>query len=235
MFTGPNIVTDGLVLALDAANRKSYPGSGTTWYDLSGNGNNGTLTNGPTFNQGNGGYWEFDGTNDYINFGNVVNLGTSDFTLSVWVYIPSGTANTYRAILNKKGANAAHAGYGIYYNTGQQKFLWSTANGTTASERFTSNTFADIEDTWAHVVMVRQSGATNNGHYYVNGVYQSLASAGAILNVDSSTNLSLAVAGSTYTPYCFQGNIANAKIYNRALSAEEIGQNYNAQKQKFQK
>ena len=228
-----NIIQDGLVFMADANNLVSYPKSGTAAYNLTGSGT-GTLTNGPTFNQGNGGYWEFDGTNDYINFGNIVNLGTSDFTLSVWVYIPSGTASTFRAILNKKGASAANAGYGIYYNTGMQKFLWSTADGTTASEKFTSNTFADIENTWAHVVMVRQSGATNNGHYYVNGVYQSLASAGAVLNVDSSTNLSLAIAGNTYASYCFQGNIANAKIYNRALSATEVQQNYEATKDKFQ-
>ena len=227
------IVTDGLVFAVDANNIVSYPKSGTSAYNLTGSGT-GTLTNGPTFSQDNGGYWEFDGTDDYINFGNIANLGTSDFTLSVWVYIPSGTASTYRAILNKKGPNGADAGYGIYYNTGQQKFLWSTANGTTASEKFTTNTFEDIENTWAHVVMVRQSGATNNGHYYVNGVYQSLASAGAILNVDSSTNLSLAVAGNTYTPYCFQGNIANAQIYDRALTPDEVSQNYEATKYKFQ-
>ena len=61
----PRIVTSGLVLALDAADRNSYPGSGTTWTDLSGNANNGTLTNGPTFNSANGGSIVFDGTNDF--------------------------------------------------------------------------------------------------------------------------------------------------------------------------
>jgi hypothetical protein len=69
MFTGPNIVTDGLVLYLDAANQKSYPGTGTTWNDLSGNGNNGTLVNGPTFNSDNNGSIVFDGVDDYVNFG----------------------------------------------------------------------------------------------------------------------------------------------------------------------
>jgi len=234
LYFGAPIVTDGLVFAVDANNIVSYPKSGTTAYNLAGSGTAGTLTNGPTFQLPQGGYWAFDGTDDYINFGNIINLGTSDFTLSVWVYIPSGTANTFRAILNKKGASGADAGYGIYYNTGMQKFLWSTANGSSASEVFTSNTFASIENTWANVVMVRQSGATNNGHYYVNGVYQSIAGAATILNVDSSVNLSLAVAGSTYTPYCFQGNIANSKIYNRALSASEILQNYQAEQYRFE-
>lgn len=67
MYTGPNIVTDGLVLYLDAANTKSYPGSGTTWNDLSGNGNNGTLINGYIFNSIGNGNLVFDGSNDYVN------------------------------------------------------------------------------------------------------------------------------------------------------------------------
>ena len=79
----PKIVTDGLVLCLDAASRKSYPGSGTTWFDRSGNGNNGTLTNGPTFSSDNGGSIVFDGTNDYVNCGTTLgNFGTSNFTIN---------------------------------------------------------------------------------------------------------------------------------------------------------
>ena len=66
----PLIVTDGLVLCLDAANKKSYSGSGTTWTDRSGNGNNGTLVNGPTFDSGNGGSIDFDGVDDNVNLGN---------------------------------------------------------------------------------------------------------------------------------------------------------------------
>ena len=67
----PRIVTDGLVLCVDAASKRSYPGTGTTWTDLKG-GNNGTLTNGPTFSSANGGSVVFDGTNDYTNFGNIL-------------------------------------------------------------------------------------------------------------------------------------------------------------------
>ena len=66
MYYGPRIVSNGLVLCLDAANKRSYPGTGTTWTDLSGNSNNGTLTNGPTFSAGNMGSILFDGTNDYV-------------------------------------------------------------------------------------------------------------------------------------------------------------------------
>ena len=73
VFAGPEIVEDGLVLALDAGNTKSYPGSGTTWTDLSGNGNNGSLVNGVGYNSGNLGSLSFDGVNDYVNFGNIFN------------------------------------------------------------------------------------------------------------------------------------------------------------------
>ena len=79
----PSIVTSGLVLNLDAANMKSYPRSGTTWRDLSGLGNNGTLTNGPTFNSQNGGSIVFDGVDDYASINNTIgNFGTSDFTIN---------------------------------------------------------------------------------------------------------------------------------------------------------
>ena len=85
MYYSPRIVTSGLVLALDAAERLSYPRTGTTWRDLSGNNNTGTLTNGPTFSAGNMGNIVFDGTNDYVNCGNnsSINL-TSYITLSTW-------------------------------------------------------------------------------------------------------------------------------------------------------
>ena len=84
---GPSIITQGLVLALDAADRNSYPGSGTTWTDLSGNGNTGTLTNGPTYNSANGGSIVFDGSNDYVNFSynSSLNIGGLNITLSSWV------------------------------------------------------------------------------------------------------------------------------------------------------
>jgi hypothetical protein len=88
MFVGPNIITDGLVLALDAGSKKSYSGSGTTWKDLSGNGNNGTLVNGPTFDSGNGGSIVFDGFNDLTT---VVGAGKTNysqsFSMGTWFYI----------------------------------------------------------------------------------------------------------------------------------------------------
>ena len=89
---GPKIVTDGLVLCLDAAIGKSYPGSGTSWTDLSGNGNNGTLVNGPTFSSANGGSIVLDGVNDYIS---TTSISISTFTYEGWLYnnLTGGSTN----------------------------------------------------------------------------------------------------------------------------------------------
>ena len=82
----PKIITNGLVLSLDAANNKSYPRSGTTWTDLSGNNNTGTLTNGPTFNAGNQGSIVFDGVDDYISGGgSIIPVGTGDYYIESWI------------------------------------------------------------------------------------------------------------------------------------------------------
>ena len=190
----PKISTDGLVLCLDAADRNSYPGTGTTWTDLSGNGNNGTLTNGPTFSSSNRGGISVDGTNDYINCGNgsTIQQTTNDFSISVWIKIltQTGTA-TFKGIIISKNAQAASAGYGFYWNNSVNKFLWSTANGVTSSEIFTTNTWTNLVNTWSNIVMIRQSGSTNNGHFYINGIYEPLASAATILNVSTNTNMTL--------------------------------------------
>jgi hypothetical protein len=82
-YRGPHIVTDGLILSLDAANNKSYPRSGTTWNDLSGNGNNGTLVNGPTFSSANGGSIVFDGTNDVVST-TLVQTFVNELTVETW-------------------------------------------------------------------------------------------------------------------------------------------------------
>jgi hypothetical protein len=100
---GPDLIQDGLVLCLDAANTKSYPGSGTSWVDLSGNGNNGTLTNGPTFSSTNGGNIFFDGTNDYVRVSSTSIIpGSSSFTFNIWLnYSISGGA-IFRDIVNNR-------------------------------------------------------------------------------------------------------------------------------------
>jgi len=233
---GPKIVTGGLVLALDAADKNSYPGSGTLWRDISGNNNNGTLTNGPAYINSNLGTITTDGIDDYINAGNAssIKMGTGNFTISTWVKIltQTGTA-TFKGVMTSKQSPAASAGYGFYWNNSVNKFLWSTANGSSSSEIFTSNTWANLVNAWANIVMIRQNGATNNGHFYINGVYESLSSSATVLNVDTTTNMTIGNTADLYSAYWFKGTFGSSQIYNRALTATEVLQNYNATKSRF--
>jgi hypothetical protein len=102
------IVSNCLVLSLDAAKRDSYPGTGTTWNDISGNRNNGTLTNGPTFNSGNGGSIVFDGTNDYVQTN--YDAALTDFTACVWFKVPDSTNVGSARILDKSFINGFYLG-----------------------------------------------------------------------------------------------------------------------------
>ena len=103
----PRVVTDGLVLCLDAGNVKSYPGSGTTWTDLSGKGNTGTLTNGPTYSSANGGSIVFDGVDDRVS-GTSFNTG-QNFTINAWIY-PTLLGTTRRAIVANSYPYSGRAG-----------------------------------------------------------------------------------------------------------------------------
>ena len=204
---------------------------------MSRSGINGTLVNGPTFSSTNNGGIVFDGTNDYATLGNApsIKMGVRDFTISVWVKIltQNGTP-TVRGIITSKSAPAANAGYGLYWSDSVNKFLLSTANGSTASEIFSTNTWSTLINSWANIVMIRQSGATNNGHFYINGVYESLASPVTVLNVDTTNTMNLGNTFDLYPFYWFTGTYGNIQIHNRALSATEILQNYNATKSRYQ-
>jgi hypothetical protein len=234
--------TNGLVLNLDAGNYASYPTTGTKWVDISGSYNNGTITNGPVWSNINGGIITLDGIDDYVNIGNRTNLqmGTGDFTMCLWVKM-NNPPNTYgspyiNVLFNCKDAAAATAGYGItfFYGGGNQnKLLWSTGNGSSAVEILTQNTFPELLGAWGHIVMVRQNGSTNNGCFYVNGVLQPLSSSATVLNVNTTTNMTIGNTSDRYGPYYTKGDFAIAQIYNRALTANEVLQNYNASKGRF--
>ena len=224
-FNGPKIVSDGLALCLDAANPKSYIGSGTSWNDLSGNNNTGTLTNGPTYTSSFGGGIVFDGTNDYASGSNVSSLQLlNDFTISSWVKLGSGGSSS-QGIFEKMSTTSGYNGYGITRQDGYFKF-WTASNSSY------SYTNSDITyssgDNWYYVVGRRMSG---NNRLFIN----------SILQIDSqspplSDSGQIYVVGRYYSDvndYYFVGNIAQVSIYNRALSASEILQNYNANKGRY--
>lgn len=204
------IVTDGLVLALDAADKNSYPGSGTTWTDMSGNGNNGTLTNGPTFSSVNQGSIVFDGTNDYVNLTDIPSI-TTNATFCAWVNAVDFIED--RAIMAVKDVLIQLTGTGILY--------WYDVD---VDPLFFSGTYST--NTWYQVI-ISQSGTSIS--VYKNGVFSSTQTGGNI-----GTSYGNKQIGSYFgTQKFWIGNIANVQIYNRALSASEVSQNYNAQKSRF--
>lgn len=227
-YRGPNVVTNGLVLCLDAANTLSYPGSGTVWSDLSGNSNTGTLTNGPTFNSGNGGSIVFDGTNDYVTgFSNVSFSTTLPFSCELWFNLTSFSLSPYPALLQVKTNTASSFIIFISQTAGYTGF--SIGSSSSWSRIKTDN--APNTNIWNHVIVTYNgSGASTNSNYqvYLNNTQQTLSNAN-LYNSTAQTNY----IGSTDTVTNFVGGIANVKIYNRALSAAEVQQNYEATKTRF--
>ena len=209
----PKMVTDGLVLSLDAANTKSYPRSGTTWTDLSGNSNTGTLTNGPTFSAGNMGSIVFDGTNDYVNISSLI-TGNQSFSWGAWI---NPTATGTPVLFGNVSNGLAMISY------------WDSANnkvrvGTYGNDRLTSGT-AIPPSTWGYTFWT-WNGTTLTS--YTNGIADGTAT-GFSFNI---SNLYTTIGNSVNSQY-FTGRIAQTLVYNRALTAAEILQNYNATKNRF--
>jgi hypothetical protein len=219
------IVTDGLVLNLDAGFTPSYPRSGTTWTDLSLSGNNGTLTNGPTFNGNSGGNIVFDGVNDFVNCGNPssVNMGTGDFTLEV-VFKATGPDTNFRVLLQKGNPGiGSQRGYRLRIENSNFVQLTVTAD----SER-TSTTTQQIG--YGNYYYVTATKNTSGIRTYLNGVLsgQGISPLGTTTVVND-----LIIGRQDEGAWPFRGDLAVTRIYDRALSAAEVLQNYNAQKGRF--
>lgn len=226
--SGPNIVTDGLVLNLDAGNTASYPGSGTTWTDLSGNNNNVTLYNGVGYSSSNGGVLTFDGTNDYASQATTYNLpiGTSARSLSCFFYI-NDTNN--RSIL----------GIGAWPGVGRRVNLWADSSNKIGLEidgnaKFTSD-WPGVNN-WVQLTITMPSSATlNTVKVFVNGVEKStsiVGSGSSTINLDTD-DLFVGTLPGLPGQYVFKGNISNAHIYNKELTASEVLQNFNALKSRY--
>ena len=215
-YANGKIVTDGLVLSLNAADRNSYPGSGTTWFDMSGNGYNGTLTNGPTFSSANGGSIVFDGTDDVVRLTPALVTGAGDFSLCSFVKRNTTDAGA-DFICGNYGA--ANNGLELYYYSNKIYFYM------VGSYSVGNTTISDMN--WHHVCGTRQSGALT---IYLDGVSDGTGTANVSIPGNNPFTLG---NGHDYTSEALNGNIASCQVYNRALSALEILQNYNAQKSRF--
>ena len=216
MFTGPNISTNGLVLALDAANTKSYPGSGTTWTDVSGNNNNGTLTNGPTFNSANGGNIVCDGVDDYILHSSpTLTTFTIDITYSPLTFDTNTATGRYNYILASFDANM----FCRYNNTNSGNNILLANHGGT--DIVLSSLGHVINSTYNIVITFDDS--TKNTRIYINSSLLSNTTYSATLRYQGNRQLGVT----------FNSRIYSYKVYNRILTATEVLQNYNGTKSRF--
>ena len=211
-------VTSGLVMYLDAAKTTSYPGSGTTWTDLSGNGNTGTLTNGPTYNSANSGSIVFDGTDDKVDCGNSGSLQITQGTIIAWIKADNGNS-AFNGIITKQFA------WSLFV---KDNILISYDWGNTA-ERTTGITVGN--GTWNHVAMTFTETVgtpSNNAIIYVNG---SPVLTTTVKHVNQTAPVQ--IGDGNNTSQNFGGNVSQTLIYNRALSASEVAQNFNAFKGRY--
>lgn len=213
----PQIVTNGLVLCLDAANPKSYPGSGITWGDVSGQNHTGTLTFGPSYSVSNGGTISFDGSNDYVS--TTFNTALADFTICCW-FRKTGGILQYERVVDKSYVN----GFWIGRDN-------NNANRWGGGVRESSNPYGryvTLTDGQWHFIVSRRQGTTHT--IFGDGVSNSTSGTVSSTALDT-TNLRLGIAIEGSNPIL--GNIAVLNVYNRALSNDEISQNFNALRGRF--
>jgi len=218
-----NYVTDNLIFHLDARNPDSYPGTGSTWYDLSGNNYNGTLVNGPTYNSANEGSIFFDGTNDHVTLPSGFANFTGGLTIEAWVY--STNNNSFGRIIDlSSGVNSGNILLSRDSSNNDMAIYIYTTSFTSLA---TTSTQYPINQ-WAHWV------ATANGTTWV--IYKNGSSVATLTTSILPTNVTRTVnyiARSVYNDPYFQGNISIERMYDRALSASEVLQNYNAEKSRY--
>ena len=233
----PQTVTDGLVLYLDAANTKSYPGTGTSWTDLSVNRIVGTLTSGPTFSSLNKGCFVFDGIDDYVNLGSsnaITGNNLTTITLEVWVkYSSTGPGRLIAIQRGSGGLNSSLAAMQVNVNQGVTTagyLQFVTRNSTNSNVEY-----LNLNGNYHLVGTFQNFVATITGTsraLYVNG---DLVASDTVTGLPSLTNNTdpalVGIQPGLTSP--FDGTIAIVKVYNRALSQNEVRQNFNALRGRF--
>jgi hypothetical protein len=215
------IISSGLQLYLDAGNPSSYPGSGTAWTDLSGNSRNGTLTGGPTYTSADGGAIVFDGANDFVQC--LGSITATAATFITWMR-RNGPQGGYAGILYSRSATAT--GIDFFGTTNKIAYTWNNAVNTYSWD--SGLTIPDL--TWCMVAVSVTSGSATAYLCQSSGITSATNTVG-----HTSTTLDDIKIGQddlTASRF-FNGRIATAMIYDRALSAGEITQNFNADKSKY--
>lgn len=225
-YAGPEISEGGLVLCLDAANLKSYPGSGTSITDVSNNLNNGTFTNVTVSSNS----MNFNGSSSFVTIANSSTLDPRrTFSIDVWFYALALPA-TWINIINKADTSqsAATRTYGIWLNSSGYVYF-DTGNGTVNTQLSTSAGSITINNWYNYCVCINRTAGTCTT--YLNTIVQNNVSNVSQTDTVSTTNP--VYIGGRYAFNFFNGSIPLVKFYNRALSAEEVRQNFNALRGRF--
>lgn len=231
---GPKIVTDGLVLTLDAANTKSYPGSGTSIYDLSGNGNTGTLTNGAAYSTERGGCITLDGSNDHIYASSISNFSSGYSTMLVWVYVDStSNSNTYTGIINYGTRSTNTPSTANLLSILSSGTTWTVTSAYWGND-WTSSGLAIVKDGWNFIGKIARNITTTNNVTLISG-------ANSATGTTSGYTKGLNIPSAALTVGCtdlnggrpLKGKIASAMVFDRELSTTEWTQIYNATKGRF--
>jgi len=214
----PSIITSGLVLCLDAANIKSYPGSGTTWTDLSGI-RQATINNSPTFNQT---YFSFDGINQNVSFSSSVEVSTAGFTAGFLMRVPATQVSgvDWSFMLSDRDFGAGDYEIGIY-STNTTTFIFKE-NASTPSTITTS-----LGTEWNFLVFGMNQNLTP--FIYVNGALRTQLATPFVSSTLDFTRLFSSPSNTNY----FKCDCSYINLYNRALSAAEVQQNFNALRGRF--
>jgi hypothetical protein len=218
-----SIVTNGLVLSLDASNPLSYSGSGTTWTDLTGNGNNGTLTNGTSYSSANGGTLTFDGINDYVDTNLVTNQ--SAFTYCIW---GKSSASGYpNRIMGNADSTGGANGVNIMWGVPSSNKIWTVRRATgVGSFDFITNDITNFTGNWHYIVLTYDS--VNGSKLYCDNVL-----VGSNTGIGFTSTLKLRIGKDGNGTDAFNGSVGAVQVYNKALSSTEVEQNFNATKSRF--
>lgn len=223
------IVTNGLVLYLDAANYKSYTSGSTTWRDLTINGNNGTLINGPAFNSGNAGSIVFDGVDDYVLLPNIGVTNLAAFSVAFWAKTDTGIINP---TLYSEGTPSSWPSnlFIIYFgDIGSSAPIAGTIRVYFANSSRLTGTIDVRNAGWKYVTYIQTN--TSSRKIYLNTALES-SNTDTITNTATHASIGAASNNGNYVQF-FKGNLAALTTYNRALTESEMLQNYNATKGRF--
>ena len=224
----PRIVTDGLVLYLDAGNTKSYPGSGNTWTDLSGKVNNATLFNGPTYSSSNGGYLDFDGASDYATLPEL-SLAGNEITFTVWNYGITAKTSSIIYIENSSGNRILNVH--LPWSNSEVFFDKGYGGGSPSYDRINKSVSNSEYQGW-HYWAFTANASTGKMKIYLDSVLWH-SGTGKTKGMYDATGSGDRRIGRDGSSRYHRGYVSNLKLYTKELTAAEVQQNYNALKRRY--